>query len=187
MVEKFTLSGTVVDSVTGEPIRKALVQIYSNQRRMAFSGDDGRFQLEGVPAGSYAVSAQKPGYFGQQELLRGGEPPVEVGPKAISAVVKLTPEAIISGRVTSAAGIPLEQVSLRLSYIEIREGRRRWDFKGTALTDEDGRYRFANLRPGSYYLSAAPYTLLPASMLETGERPTSGYPGAYYPGVPDLS
>ncbi len=79
--EKFTLTGTVVDSVTGEPIRKALVQIYASQRRMTFSGDDGRFQLEGIPAGSYMIAAQKPGYFSQQELLRGGEPPVEVGPK----------------------------------------------------------------------------------------------------------
>ena len=70
--QKFTLTGTVVDSVTGEPIRKALVQLYCGQRRMTFSGDDGRFQFEGIPAGSYSVSAQKPGYFSQQELLRGG-------------------------------------------------------------------------------------------------------------------
>ena len=154
---------------------------------MTFSGDDGRFQLDGVPAGSYAISAQKPGYFGQQELLRGGDPPVDVGPKSASATVKLTPEAVLSGKITSTAGIPLEHVSLRLSYIEIREGRRRWDSKGTAMTDEDGRYRFANLRPGSYYLSAAPYTPLPANMLEADERPTSGYPGSYYPGVPDLA
>src|SRR5271165_3456883 len=185
--EKFTLTGTVVDSVTGEPIRKALVQIYTGQRRMTFSGDDGRFQVEGVPSGSYAVSAQKPGYFSQQDLVRSGEPPVEVGPKASSAIVKLTPEAILSGKVNSTAGIPLEHVSLRLNYIEIREGRRRWDFKGTAMTDEDGRYRFANLRPGNYYLSATPYTPLAETMFEPEEPPKTGYPGTYYPGVPDLA
>jgi Carboxypeptidase regulatory-like domain len=186
-VEKFTLTGTVVDSVTGEPIRKALVQLYTGQRRMTFSGDDGRFQLEGIPAGSYSVSAQKPGYFSQQELLRSGTPPVEVGPKSSSAIVKLTPEAILSGKVTSTAGIPLEHVSLRLNYIEIREGRRRWDFKGIAMTDEDGRYRFANLRPGDYYLSAAPYTPLADTLLEPDEPPKTGYAGAYYPGLPDLA
>ena len=129
-VEKFTLTGMVVDSVTGEPIRKALVQVYAGQRRMTFSGDDGSFELEGIPAGSYSVSAQKPGYFSEQELLRGGAPPVEVGVKAGSAIVKLTPEAVLSGKVTSITGVPLEHVSLRLNYIEIREGRRRWDFKG---------------------------------------------------------
>jgi len=186
-VEKFTLTGTVVDSVTGEPVRKALVQVYSGQRRMTFTGDDGRFQLEGIPAGSYLVTAQKPGYFSPLELLRGGAPPVVVGPKAASATIKLTPEAVLSGRVTSTDGVPLEHVPLRLTYIEIREGRRRWDFKGAATTDEDGRYRFANLRPGSYYLSAAPYTPLAETMLEAEERPKTGYPGAYYPGAPDLS
>jgi Carboxypeptidase regulatory-like domain len=186
-VEKFTLAGTVVDSVTGEPIRKALVQIYSGQRRMTFSGDDGRFELEGIPAGSYSVTAQKPGYFSQQELLRGGAPPVEVGPKAGSATVKLTPEAVLSGKITNAFGVPLEHVALHLNYIEIREGRRRWDFKGVAMTDEDGRYRFANLRPGSYYLSASPYTPLAEIMFEPDEPPKSGYAGAYYPGVRDLA
>ncbi len=186
-IERFTLTGTVVDSVTGEPIRKALVQVYSGQRRMTFSGDDGRFQLEGIPPGSYSVSAQKPGYFSQQELLRGGAPPVEVGPKSNSTIVKLTPEAILSGKVTTTSGVPLEHVSLHLNYIEIREGRRRWDFKGIAMTDEDGRYRFANLRPGDYYLSAAPYTPLPDTVLEPDEPPKAGYAGAYYPGVPDLA
>lgn len=186
-VEKFTLTGTVVDSVTGDPIRKALVQVYAGQRRMAFTGDDGRFQLDGIPAGSYSVTAQKPGYFSQQELLRGGVTPVEVGPKAGSAIVKLTPEAVLSGKVTSVNGTPLEHVSLRLNYIDIREGRRRWDFKGTTMTDEDGRYRFAGLRPGNYYVSAAPYTPLPDTMLEPDEPPKSGYAGAYYPGVPDLA
>ena len=186
-VEKFTLTGTVVDSVTGEPIRKALVQIYSGQRRMTFSGDDGRFQLEGIPAGSYSVTAQKPGYFSQQELLRGGAPPVEVGPKSSSAIVKLTPESVLSGKVTSTDGVPLEHVSLHLNYIEIREGRRRSDFKGVAMTDEDGRYRFANLRPGNYYLSASPYTPVADTMLEPDEPPKTGYAGAYYPGVPDLA
>jgi hypothetical protein len=186
-VEKFTLTGTVVDSVTGEPIRKALVQLYSGQRRMAFTGDDGRFQLEGIPAGSYSVTAQKPGYFSQQELLRFGTPPVEVGPKSSSAIVKLTPEAVLSGKVASTDGVPLEHVSLHLNYIEIREGRRRSDSKGVAMTDEDGRYRFANLRPGNYYLSASPYTPVPDTMLEPEDPPKSGYGGSYYPGVPDLA
>ena len=186
-VEKFTLTGAVVDSVTGEPIRKALVQIYTGQKRTAFSGDDGSFQLEGIPAGSYSVTAQKPGYFSQQELLLGGAPPVEVGPKSSSAIVKLTPESILSGKVTSTDGAPLEHVSLHLNYIEIREGRRRSDFKGIAITDDDGRYRFADLRPGNYYLSASPYTPVPDAMLEPDESPKTGYAGTYYPGVPDLA
>ncbi len=185
-VEKFTLTGTVIDSVTGEPIHKALVQIYSNQRRMTFSDGDGRFQLEGISVGSYSLTAQKPGYFNQQELLRGGAPPVEVGPKAASAMVKLVPEAVIAGTVTSTAGVPIEHVSLNLEYIEVREGQRHWEFKGSALTDEDGRYRFASLKPGTYFLNASPYTPLAETTLDANQPPKTGFPGMYYAGAPDL-
>lgn len=184
----YPLSGAVVDSVTGEPIRKALVQVYSTRQRVTFTDDNGHFTLEGLPAGSYSVAAHKPGYFNQQELLRGaGITLAEVGPNSKPAIVRLTPEAILSGRVTTTTGIPLEHASLSLNYIEIREGRRRWDFKGSAMTDEDGRYRFANLRPGSYYISVSPYTPLAETMLDAEQPPKSGYSGVYYPGAPDLA
>ena len=187
-LEVYQLTGTVIDAVTGEPIRKALIQVYSNIRRVTFSDEYGRFVFEGMPTGSYSVVAQKPGYFSNQELQRGGVSSfAEAGPKVKPAVVKLTPEAVLTGKITTADGVPLEHVPLSLNYIEIREGRRRWELKGSAVSDEDGRYRFANLRPGSYYVGASPYTPLPQTLLDADESPKTGYPGAYYPGGPDLA
>ena len=185
--EKFTLTGTVIDSVTGEPIRRALVQIYGRQRRTTFSDGDGHFELEGIPADTYTVTAQKPGYFNQQELLRGAVPPVEVGPKTTSTVVKLVPEAVIAGKVANTTGVPIEHVSVNLEYIEVREGRRHWESKGSAITDEDGRYRFANLKPGTYYLNASPYTPLAETMLDANTPPKTGFSGVYYAGAADLA
>ena len=49
--EKYALSGTVVDAVTAEPIRKALVQLHGAQQYTVFSDGDGRFQFGGLPAG----------------------------------------------------------------------------------------------------------------------------------------
>jgi len=186
--QKYTVTGTVVDAVTGEPVRRALVQLNGQQRRTTLSDGDGLFQFDGILADQLSVTAQKPGYFGEQELSRGGGiPQVEVGPKAAPVVVKLTPEAVIRGKVTTTAGVPLEHVSMSLNYIDLREGRRRWQFYGSAITDEDGRFRFANLRPGTYYIGAAPYTPLADTMLEANQPPTAGYPGTYYSGVPDLA
>lgn len=185
--ERYTINGTVVDAVTGEPVRKALVQIYANQRRMIFTDSDGRFQLEGIAAGSYTVMAQKPGYFNDQELMRGAPVLVEVGPKPATSVLKLTPEATLAGKVATSAGQPLERVTLHLTCIEIREGRRHWDYKGSATTDVDGRYRMANLRPGDCYLFVSPHAPQPESLFEADRRPTAGYPGMYFSGAVDLS
>ena len=185
--QTFKVSGTVADGVTGEPIGKALVQLNGQQHRSTFTDSGGRFEFEGVPAGTVAVWPQKPGYFGEQELTRSGFRPVEVGPDVPLAVVKLFPEAVISGKVISTAGVPLESVSVSLIYLDIREGRRRWDNRGSAITDSDGRFRFAGLRPGSYYLSTSPYTPIPGTMIEAEELPTTGYSGAYYSGAPNVT
>jgi Carboxypeptidase regulatory-like domain len=185
--QTFTLTGTVLDAVTGEPIRKALVNLNSMQRRSVFSDGSGRFQFDGVPGGMVSLSAQKPGYFNQQDMMRGAVPSVEVGANAPPAAVKLTPESVVTGKVTDANGVPLEHVSLSLNYIDIHDGRRRWESKGSANTDEDGLFRFAGLHPGSYYVSAAPFTPVADTTLDAEQPPKSGYAGVYYPGVPDLA
>ncbi len=186
-VERFSVAGTVINALTGEPVRKALVQINDQQQRTAFSDGDGRFQFDAVPAGSVSLSVQKPGYFGEHELR---SPPVrqfEVGPKSDSVVLKLTPEGVIAGRVTTTTGIALEHVPVTLTHINVREGRKHWEPMGNTSTSEDGRFRFANLRPGTYFLSAGPITPLMESVFELPSESTTGYSGVYFPGVPDMA
>jgi hypothetical protein len=186
-LEKFSVSGTVVDAVTGNPIRKALVELNGmQQRRTAFTDGDGRFQFEGVAAGTVAFMVQKPGYFGELET-RGQATQIQIGPKTDPIVLKLTPESVISGRVTNVSGVPLEHVPLSLTYLNVREGRRRWEPKGQANSDDNGRFRFANLLPGAYYISAGPYTPRLEALFDIEQRPKTGYPVAYYSGSPDLA
>ena len=185
--EKFTVSGTVTDAVTGEPIRKALVQIDGQRPRTTFTDGYGRFQFEGISPGIVSFIAQKPGYFGDQEMRSHTLPQVEVGPKTDSIALKLTPEGVISGKVTSSTGVPLEHVPLSLTHIDVREGRRHWESKGITNSDEDGRFRFANLMPGTYYLGAGPITPQVESLFDLEQKPKTGYPSVYYPGVPDLA
>src|SRR5713226_9191745 len=97
----YTLKGTVVNSVTGEPIRGALVQIYADTQRSVLTGADGRFQFEKIAAGSYFAAARKPGFFSEQELAPQRPPQqyVRVGQDAPAAVLKLITEGIIHGRI----------------------------------------------------------------------------------------
>jgi hypothetical protein len=186
-VEKFPVAGTVINALTGEPIRKALVQINGPQQRTAFTDGDGRFQFDAVPAGSVSLSAQKPGYFGEHEMRTPMVRQFEVGPRSDSVVLKLTPEGVIAGKVATTTGMPLEHVPVTMTHINVREGRKHREPMGNQSTSEDGRFRFANLRPGTYFLSAGPITPLMESVFELPSESKTGYPGVYFPGVPDIA
>ncbi|MGA9645322.1 MAG: carboxypeptidase-like regulatory domain-containing protein, partial [Candidatus Korobacteraceae bacterium] len=182
----FTLSGSVINSVTGESVGHALVRIAGSSQRTVFSDGEGHFQFEGLPAGRVILTAQKPGYFSQQEFRGSANKLVNVGPSTDSVVVKLTPQSAISGRVTDATGQPIEHVPVHLTAKAVRDGRKHWEARGQQQTDEDGRYRFANLMPGTYYLAAGPGRD-GTRILPEAEKPKTGYPSMYYPGVPDLA
>jgi len=184
--ETFVVSGTVVNSVTGEAIPRAMVRINGVANRSAFSDSEGRFQFENVPAGQIVLTAQKPSYFTEQDesgysVLR----PIMAGPKAGALSIKLVPQGAIFGRVLDASGQPIEHISLRLSARALRDGRKHWEQRGMTETDEEGHFRFANLNPGTYYLAVGP-AQSEGRILATGEKPTTGFPHLYYPGVPDL-
>ena len=177
----------VIDAATGEPIRKALVQLQTTQQRTTFTDGDGRFQFDGIPAGQVSLTAQKPGYFGEQEMRSRIPNQVEVGPRTASIVLKLTPQGVIAGKVMTTSGIPLEHIPLSLTYLNVREGRRRWEERGMTISADDGGFRFASLLPGTYYLSAGPLTPQVETVFEIPAESKTGYPGVYYPGVPDLA
>ena len=182
----FTLGGSVVNSVTGESVSHALVRIAGSSQRTVFSDGEGHFQFEGLAAGSVIVTAQKPGYFSPQEFRGSANKLVNVGPTTDSVAVKLTPQSVISGRVTDTTGQPIEHVPVHLTAKAVRDGRKHWEARGQQQTDDDGRYRFANLMPGTYYMAAGPGRD-ETRILAGAEKPKTGYPSIFYPGVPDLA
>ena len=48
-----TVTGTVTNALTNEPIRRALVQMQGMHPASALTGSDGRFQFENVPEDEY--------------------------------------------------------------------------------------------------------------------------------------
>ncbi|HUI83339.1 MAG TPA: carboxypeptidase-like regulatory domain-containing protein [Candidatus Binatia bacterium] len=180
--QTFTLGGTVVNSVTGEPVARAMVLSNGVSDRMAFSDSEGHFQFEGMPPGHVTLMAQKPGYFTEQNPSN----PVQIGPGTGALTIKLVPQAAIFGRVTDAAGQPIEHTPVRLTAQSLRDGRKRWEQRGMQETDDDGHFRFASLMPGTYYLAAGPQQL-ETQLLASGQKPSTGYPHLFYPGVPDLA
>src|SRR5437016_5594587 len=93
--DKYSLTGTVVNSVTGEAIRGALVQIYMNGQSSRLTGPDGKFQFDGLFAGQTPITVRKPGFFSEEELESGlpkfRRPVIDIGPDASPAILKLVP------------------------------------------------------------------------------------------------
>ena len=73
------LAGTVVNEVTGAPVRRVKVGIWSSDstvRLSAVTDDAGRFRFTDLPEGRYGISVSKRGYvtmnYGATRPLRLG-------------------------------------------------------------------------------------------------------------------
>src|SRR6202050_5221871 len=110
-----TVSGQVVNSVTGEPIARARVQVGTQQA--ALTDHDGRFEFDNVSEDSAYAFASKPGYFaGDQGVLAQGQ----------SITLQLIPEAILFGTITDQNGQPIQDLRVQLSMLQVHNGVRRW-------------------------------------------------------------
>jgi hypothetical protein len=184
---KHAVSGSVVNSVTGEPIPRALVQLMGPLQRSDLTDSQGSFRFEDVPEGRAIFMTRKPGFFSSEEQSRGGarpRAPVMITGDVSSLVLKLTPEGIVAGAVTGDDGEPLEGVQLWLKRQVISNGRKLWETRGQSSTNENGEFRDANLLPGTYYMVAQAQR--PATPRDDAE-PNLGYAPSYYPGTPDLA
>ncbi len=186
--DKYTLRGTVINSVTGEAIRGALVQIYFNGQSSMLTGPDGKFQFAGLPQGQSTIMVRKPGFFSEDDFdpHGRGQHPATTGPNSPAVVLKLVPEGVIYGRISEEDGEPIEGLPIELLAQHLQNGRKVWDRRPQAVTDEDGNFRIAELQPGDYFLSAGPSRnpILPAQLSQPGAQ---GIPLVYYPVGPELA
>ena len=187
--DKYTLRGTVINSVTSEPIRGALVQIYFNGQSSMLTGPDGKFQFAGLPPGQSTIMVRKPGFFseGDFEPNAQGQHLATTGPNSSPVVLKLVPEGVIYGRISEEDNEPIEGLPVELLAQRLQNGRKIWDRRPQAVTDEDGNFRIAELQPGDYFLSAGPShnpVILPAHLSQPGAQ---GIPLVYYPGGSELA
>ena len=148
-----TVHGTVVNSVTGEPIYRALVQIGGQYAML--TDHDGHFEFDGVTLSGIPVWAMKPGYFSQDRFNRTITAPTDnsSSQSATEVTVKLVPEAIISGTVTGQDGSPIEGLPVQLKTLITQEGLARWRPRMQTRTNAEGQYRFAELEAGKYIVT----------------------------------
>ena len=162
-----SVSGVVLsDSATPRPVRRATVRLSGAgaTARLVGTDDEGKFLFDALPAGSFTLSAAKPGYVTtfHQSKRPGAGPGVLVAVqqgRRTEVTLKILPGAAISGIVTDASGRPAPTVTV--AAVSLRAGRAP-GAPARATTDDRGVYRIYGLAPGEYLVSALPQLTVPA-------------------------
>ena len=164
--EPASIEGRVLNTLTGEPIRRAnlsLMPMLSGgagsapaQPAGAASDAEGKFKFENLEPGRYTLWAEKTGFVRQQYGASSGQ----FGPGAPLTLAsgqamknlefKLTPQGVISGKVLDEDGEPLSRVSVQVMR-RIAYSTRPMGMMGAA-TNDVGEFRIGNLIPGKYIL-----------------------------------
>ena len=186
----------MVNTVTGAPIARALVQAPGDSYAMLTDGE-GHFEFALPKAGGNnalgalqdqrysfsgsALMARKPGFL--NDPTRPSQ--AEISPDG-EITIPLLPEALIKGRVISSETDPATGITVQLFRQQVQEGILKWAQGGNARANSNGEFRFAELPPGTYrlvtneWMDNDPATTVPGGQLY-------GYPPVYYPGVSDFA
>jgi protocatechuate 3,4-dioxygenase beta subunit len=155
------LRGHVVIEGTGQPVRRATVQVRIPGTRpwLATTDSSGAFRFDELPATRVVVTASKAGYVttvaGQPDpfgpatsiALKPGQQPNEL-------TIALIRGAAIVGRLTDEFGDPVAEASVRAYHADYVSGLRRLNQVRTSQTDDLGQFRLFGLPAGRYYVAA---------------------------------
>ncbi len=145
------VEGMVLNSVTGAGIGGASVTLSGgpSARYETTSDAVGHFKITGITPANYRPTASKDGFASPppdlRTFLKAG---LRVDPgDPVKVDFKLTPFQTISGRVLGPDGKPASRVEVNIDPNITAE---------EAVTDGEGRFILAEIRPGSYTLIAKP-------------------------------
>ena len=179
----YKLEGTVVNSVTGEPIRRALVEVLGSGWPPVLTGVDGKFAFANLPRQEWTLQITKPGFFygaeGNVFQVKSGETPV---------TIRMVPEAVLTGRVETRDGEPVERALVRVMAENFNMGRVQHIQIGQTVTDEDGNFRVANLHARRCWAAVQPNQVSVRTVANDLQGVKEGYPAVvYYPAARDIN
>jgi hypothetical protein len=193
---KASLRGSVVKEPSGEPLKKAIIELIGENQEesgnfTATSDQDGHFKIMDILPGRYLMFAERTGYLAVDAKRRrsgGISLSFEAGQELRDQILHMLPASVILGRVLDEDGDPI-------SNVEVAVLRRRGPGlleSGSAQTDDLGEYRVGGLLAGKYLVRATPtanfQSMVPIQ--KTGDEaalpsPDLSYVTTFYPGTAD--
>jgi hypothetical protein len=165
-----SIRGRVVRLDTGEPLSGVNVFLNGTSATgivrdlpTATTDSRGQYELKGLPAARYTLTASKGMFVSLQYGQRGPYDPgrsIEIADGQVQEAVDLAlPRgAAIAGRVVDAADEPITNAVVQVLRLRYVRGQQELDSSGGRyydLTDDRGEYRVYGLPPGTYFLSAS--------------------------------
>jgi protocatechuate 3,4-dioxygenase beta subunit len=188
------IEGVVLDSVSHQPIKKAMVSINFNgvtrgdglnqAPQTATTDQSGKFAFNSLPAGHYQITVMHQNYPQTRSGPVRKSVQVQAGDEATSVTVELVPGAAISGHIVDEDGDPLPGCAV--------EAHSAKDFSPTGrvpMNREDGSYRLHGIPPGKYTITAqcTGSVFQPRPLSEGPDPPPSAaYPTQFYPAASEL-
>jgi protocatechuate 3,4-dioxygenase beta subunit len=191
--DKCSVEGRVVNSVTGAPLRRVTLTLTAAARVAGESGEDGRFAFQGLAPGRYRLVAQRTGYLVQGYGARSGSAiggtalDLAAGQQVKDVLLKLVPEAVISGRVLDEDGEAAQNMEVAAFQSRYQRGARQWVRAGAATTNTLGEFRITSLSGGGYLVGTYlknPGNVGPSAQ-PPGDKPEREYVLTFYPNATD--
>ena len=182
--DRAAIEGQVLNGVTGEPLKKAALTLQiigaRGQPTVTVTDAGGQFAIQNIDPGRYLLSAERNGFVRQSYGSRSPNRPgttltLERGQRVTDIVIKLMPQAVITGRILDEDNEPVSNVTVQpLGYAYV-QGKRQLLPASSAQSNDLGEYRIHGLSAGKYYLMAnfrkpPGRRRLPAGLLSGRER-----------------
>jgi len=151
----------------------------------------GNFAINGIEPGKYRLSASRTGFvptqYGARGLSRRGTTlSLQPGKHLKDLAVRLTPHAVIAGRVVDEKREPIVLGQVQAMTYSFRAGKKELATSQMVHTNDLGEYRIYGLSPGKYYVTAALKNDRDEDEVDRSAVPRSNsYVTTYYPGVVD--
>lgn len=146
------------------PVRRAVVTLTvadGTEALAAISDEDGRFTIEHVPAGHYALAASRPAYLtipygAHRPGGRGTLLVIRDGQHLIDLMLSLPHGAVLAGRITLANGQPAEGVQMVAVPAWLANASGIPPLAREFRTNDLGEFRLFGLPPDTYFVAALP-------------------------------
>jgi carboxypeptidase family protein len=155
---QFRIAGVLLNAVTGEPVRRGVVQALDQTGHSvsaSTTGADGRFALDRLAAGKFQLTASKRGFrtasYDEHDefatsIVTGADQ------DTTHLQYKISPNAVFWGVVTSDDGEPVANANVMLFKRPKHKGER-IERAGGAQTDDMGEYEISDMAAGEYMLA----------------------------------